>query len=309
MEESILLPPDWFAERATPTDMYVHKIKKLLYQHKTAFQDVKIVESSSLGKALVLDGKWQSSSSDEFFYHELLVHPALLWHGEPRSVLILGGGEGATAREVLRWRSIQAVTMVDIDREVVEACQRYLPEMHQGAFGDNRLKVVFADAFSYLSEALGQWDVVVFDLSDPIENGPSFKLFTKEFIDLVFHALSDDGYFVMQAGPIGPIESDLHRHSRVLSTVRSIFPHTTSYVSVIPTYPAPWSFVLGSKVTIPLELEVNVTDRLLAEKVEGSLRAFDGIVLKGLSCLPLMIRRAAELNLSPYSLEEPPKFF
>ena len=123
----------WISEYITPWDIYQHGVNRILASKRTNFQEMQIVETGAYGKALVLDGKWQSCTGDEFLYHEPLVHPAMIAHGNPKRVLILGGGEGATAREVLRWKCVERAVMVDIDGEVVAACREHLPEMHQGA--------------------------------------------------------------------------------------------------------------------------------------------------------------------------------
>ncbi|XTZ09781.1 MAG: spermidine synthase, partial [cyanobacterium endosymbiont of Rhopalodia yunnanensis] len=120
----------WINENITPWDIYSHGIKEILVYQKTLYQEMYIVESESYGKALVLDGKWQSCVGDEFIYHESLVQPAMITHQFVKKALVLGGGEGATIREILRWKSIEKVTMIDIDGEVVAACQKHLPEMH-----------------------------------------------------------------------------------------------------------------------------------------------------------------------------------
>ena len=135
----------WINEYITPWDIYAHGITKVLAYQKTAFQEMYIVESGAYGKALVLDGKWQSCTGDEFIYHEVLVQPGMIAHGNPKTALVLGGGEGATIREILRWQSIERVVMIDIDGEVVAACQEHLPEMHQGAFEDPRIELKIAD--------------------------------------------------------------------------------------------------------------------------------------------------------------------
>jgi spermidine synthase len=115
----------WVSEYITPWDIYVHGVNRILAYQKTAYQEMYIVESGAYGKALVLDGKWQSCTGDEFLYHEALVHPGMIAHHSPQKILILGGGEGATIREVLRWQSVTRVMMVDIDGEVVEAVDSY----------------------------------------------------------------------------------------------------------------------------------------------------------------------------------------
>ena len=216
----------WITEYITPWDIYEHGITRILACKRTKFQEMQIVETGAYGKALVLDGKWQSCTGDEFLYHEPLVHPAMIGHGAPRKVLILGGGEGATAREVLRWKSVEQVVMVDIDGEVVEACREHLPEMHQGACDDPRVEVRIQDALAYLEEARSTFDVIISDLSDPIEDGPSFKLFTRETFERAKGALAAQGVFVVQAGCVSPPE--LYMHARLVSTLRRVFAHTAS---------------------------------------------------------------------------------
>lgn len=194
----------WITEYMTPHDVYHHAVVKMLAYKKTPYQEMYIIDCGTYGKALVLDGKWQSCTGDEFLYHEPLVHPACINHGRPKKVLILGGGEGAAAREALKWNTVEKVVMVDIDAEVVEACKQHLPQMHQGAFDDPRSQLVIGDALDYLDQYQNEWDIIISDLSDPIEEGPSFKLFTKEYFEKCRRALKDDGYFVVQAGPLAP---------------------------------------------------------------------------------------------------------
>lgn len=202
MPGSRVNPPLWITEHISPYDIYQHGVVEVLVTKRTAFQEMCIVETGTYGKALVLDGKWQSCTVDEFLYHEPLVHPACVNHGDPRTVLILGGGEGATVREVLKWNSVQKVVTVDIDGEVVEACKRHLPEMHQGAWDDPRTELIIGDALDYLDRTEPQWDVIISDLSDPIEEGPSFKLFTKEHFEKCRRALGPGGYVDEVVSPL-----------------------------------------------------------------------------------------------------------
>lgn len=297
----------WMNEYVTPWDIYSHGITGVLAHLKTRYQEMYIVETGAYGKALVLDGKWQSCTGDEFLYHEPLVQPAMLLHGGPRRVLILGGGEGATAREVLRWKSVEHVSMIDIDGEVVEACKRHLPEMHRGCFDDARLQVVIDDALAFLDNDRMKWDVVISDLSDPIEEGPSFKLFTKEYFEKVGGVLADGGVFVVQAGPIAPAEMKLH--VRLNKTVASVFDHVRSYTSYVPTYASPWAFILGAARPIDTRPDPSRIDEQLREQTTGGLRMFDGETLLGMLQLPAHLRRAIAEETQVYTLKEPPKFF
>ena len=297
----------WISEYITPYDIYQHGVKTVLAHQRTAFQEMYIVETGPYGKGLVLDGKWQSCTGDEFLYHEPLVHPACVLHGAPRTVLVLGGGEGATVREALKWKTVEKVVMVDIDGEVVEACKKHLPEMHQGAFDDPRTELVIGDALDYLDGASGDWDVIISDLSDPIEEGPSFKLFTKEYFEKCKKALASGGSFVVQAGPLAPAELALH--VRLAHTVNAVFPHVVSYGSHVPTYASPWGFVLGRETEIDPQPDPQTTDTLLANQTSGNFRMFDGRTLLGMFQQPKHIREAIAAETQIYTEAAPPKFF
>ena len=297
----------WISEYITPWDIYVHGVTKILAYKKTAFQEMYIVETGAYGKALVLDGKWQSCTGDEFLYHEPLVHPAMIVHNSPKKVLVLGGGEGATVREVLQWKTVEKVMMVDIDGEVVEACREHLPEMHQNAFDDPRTELVIADALNLLDTTSDQWDIIISDLSDPIEEGPSFQLFTKEYYQKLKHALAPGGMVVVQAGPVAPAEIKLH--ARLVNTLKTVFAHVHSYCTPISTYGSPWGFALATNQEINQRPEPSQIDRLIAEKTTGGFKMLDGTTWLGMLQTPKHIRAAIEQYTQIYTLAEPPKFF
>ena len=297
----------WVSEYITPWDMYVHGVTKVLAYKKTAFQEMYIVETGAYGKGLVLDGKWQSCTGDEFLYHEPLVHPAMICHSSPRNVLVLGGGEGATIREILRWKTVEQVMMVDIDGEVVEACREHMPEMHQGAFEDSRTNLVIGDALEVLDTTEQKWDIVISDLSDPIEEGPSFQLFTKEYFEKAQRVLAPGGYFVLQAGPVAPVELTLH--ARLVNTLKAVFPNVHSYASHTPTYGSPWGFAIGTAEAIATQPDPDATNQLLEEKTTGGLRLIDGMSLLGIMQTPAYIRKAIAAETQVYTIKEPPKFF
>jgi len=297
----------WISEYITPWDMYVHGVTRILAYKKTAFQEMYVVETGVYGKALVLDGKWQSCTGDEFMYHEPLVQPAMIAHQSPKNVLVLGGGEGATIREVLRWKSVEKVVMVDIDGEVVDACIEHLSEMHQGAFDDPRSEVLIEDAIKVLETTEVKWDIVISDLSDPIEEGPSFQLFTKEYYEKIKQILAPGGIVVIQAGSVPPVQLTLH--ARLVNTLKAVFPHVHSFTSHTPSYGAPWGFALASNEKIDTLPDPAKVDQLLAEKTTGGLRLIDGTTLLGLLQTPAHIRRAIASETQVYTLAEPPKFF
>ena len=296
----------WISEYITPWDIYNHGVTRILAYKKTAYQEMYIVESGALGKGLVLDGKWQSCTADEFIYHETLVQPAALAHGSPKQVLILGGGEGATIREVLRWHTVEKVMMIDIDREVVQACQEHLPEMHQDAFDDSRVELVFGDALEVLDNMSEQWDLIISDLSDPIEEGPSFQLFTKEYFQKLKQVLAPNGYVVVQAGPVSL--PAIEAYACLINTLKSVFSTVHSLSSSTPSYGQPWGFGLCSEQQ-QTQPDPAAVDELLAQKTTGGLRFIDGKTLLGLLQTPLYIRQSIEAATTVYTLEQPPRFF
>ena len=281
----------WLTEYNTPWDAICHGIVKVVYQAKTPFQDMMIVETGAYGKALVLDGCWQSSTQDEFMYHEPLVHPACLIQGGPEQVLVLGGGEGASLREVLKWQTVKAAVLVDLDEQVVTACKRYLPEMHQGSFDDPRSQVVIDDAFAFLQNSARQWDVIISDLTDPNESGPSQKLFTREFFSCCRKALRPGGCFVLQAGLTGPAE--MGPHVRLAAIVGDLFKNMYHFISPIPTWGSPMGFIVGTDRDASWnDPHPDAIDSLLASSVHGELNYVDGRTMRALLNPPKYLRDA-----------------
>ncbi|GAB4243083.1 MAG: polyamine aminopropyltransferase [Acidobacteriota bacterium] len=292
------------ADRLNASDLLLHACDEVLVHRRTPFQELVIARGAAWGKALILDGKWQSCSADEFLYHEPLVHPACLLHGGPRRVLILGGGEGATAREVLRWRSVEEVVMIDLDREVVEACRTHLDEFHQGAFTDPRCEVQIRDARDFLAEDSGPWDVIVSDLTDPIEEGPAYQLFTREYFAECARILYPEGVLVVQSGSIAPGDAVLF--ARLHRTLEAVFPAVRGLTSYVPSFAAPWSFLLAARrpLTVP---EPATADHLLESHGVTGLRMFDGITLQGLTALPKHLRDLVATEQRIYTMDDPPR--
>ncbi len=302
----------WAQEYTTPWDYTGRAITRILAYRKTRFQEMLIAETGAYGKGLMLDGHWQSCTADEFLYHEALVHPALVQvvqaGGIPRRVLVLGGAEGATLREVLRWRSVEQVVMVDIDEEVVAACREHLPEMHQGSFADPRVEVIIADAWDFLEKAEPVWDAILSDLSDPIEAGPAYRLFTQEFFRQIRSKLQPKGAFVIQAGAAGPV--DLWQHTRIVHTLKTVFAAVQPYVIYAPTYGGPLGFALAAQDPIPSRPEPEQVDQILAQHLDparAALHFIDGITLLGLYQVPAHLRRAIAAETTVYTLDNPPQ--
>jgi spermidine synthase len=281
----------WFFETTTAFEGHMHAIARTIVEAQTKFQHVEILQTAAYGKTLVLDGRIQSSQGDEFIYHEALVHPGMLTTEDPpRSALVIGGGEGATLREILRYPSITRAVMVDIDGEVVELCKTHLPEMHQGAFDDPRTQVRHEDARAYLEKSNDRFDFITVDLVEPLEEGPARLLFTQEFYALVRDRLTPGGTMTMQAGmtKLGELGffTSIHR------TLREVFPVVAAYQSFISCFGTPWGFIVASKKVDPARQGAQVVDKLIAERVKGSLEYWDGVTHQHAFSLPKFIRKA-----------------
>ena len=263
---------NWLIEWSTPSSAHMHAIKRIIYHGRSRFQDIMIVEYEELGKALVLDGKTQSAIVDEFVYHEALVHPAMILHGAPRKVLVLGGGEGATIREVLRFKTVEKVVMVDIDDEVIRVSREHLEEWHRGSFDDPRLELVIGDGYKYVMESNDKFDVIIADLADPIEAGPAYKLYTREFYSRVKQLLAEGGVFVTQA--TSPTQTTF-THAVILNTLKSVFKHARPYHVYIKSFDGIWGFVIASDSKNPEELTPDKVAEAISSLITGDNRFYD----------------------------------
>jgi spermidine synthase len=283
----------WFFETTTPVEGHMHAIVRTIVATRTKYQQVEIMETASYGKCLVLDGRIQSSQADEFLYHEALVLPGLLAvEAPPTRALVIGGGEGATLREVLKCPSIRRAVMVDIDDEVVALCRQHLPEMHQGAFEDPRTELRHEDARAYLERTDERFDLIVIDLVEPLEEGPACLLFTREFYGLIRDRLTPGGAMTMQAGmtKVG----ELLFFSAVHRTLREVFPVVAGYQAFVSCFGTPWGFVLASMGGDPRRQSVETVDRLLSERVRGPVEYWGGAAHLHSFSLPRFLTQAID---------------
>ncbi|CAA2963828.1 thermospermine synthase ACAULIS5 [Olea europaea subsp. europaea] len=188
----------WFEEELDADLKWSFALNRVLHRGTSEYQDIALLDTKRFGKVLVIDGKMQSAEVDEFIYHEYLIHPALLCHPNPKTMFIMGGGEGSAAREAFKHKSLDKVVMCDIDQEVVDFCRKHLTANHE-AFRNIKLNLVINDAKAELEERDEKFDIIVGDLADPVEGGPCYKLYTKSFYENILKPkLSDNGIFVTQ---------------------------------------------------------------------------------------------------------------
>ena len=287
--EELLREGAWHYETITPDLVQAERVVEVLHEGRTEFQHVSIQDTAWFGLGLILDDKTQSTSVDEFIYHEALTHPAMLAHSDPRDVFIAGGGEGATARETLAHSTVRSAVMVDLDRELVELCRRHLPDFHRGAFDDPRLELHHDDAYAYLERTDRTFDVAIIDVPDPLEEGPAVMLYTVEFYELLRQRLNPGGIMVAQSGPTGPAFYE-QCFSAVANTVGAVFPQFYACEAFVPSFGSTWGFSLGSLGPDPAALGEAEVDAKITQRIDGELRYYDGITHRGMFSLPKYMR-------------------
>ncbi|MBV8354792.1 MAG: spermidine synthase [Candidatus Eremiobacteraeota bacterium] len=280
---------EWYVEQFSPTELHHHALEETYFRGKTAYQDVAIVRSATFGKMLIIDGDTQSSQADERIYHETLVHPALAAARDRSDVLILGGGEGATLREVLRGPDVRTCTMVDIDGEIVALAKEYLPEFAEGAWDDPRANVVIGDALAFLREGQSRYGVIISDLTEPLPDSPSHPLFNMRVFADIKKRLTDGGIYVLQASTAGFHNLDLH--AKMARTLRQCFRFVRSVSTHVPASDNAWAFLACSD-----RVDVAALEPARIEAYLGGLRGenafYDGETHRRLFALPLYVRRA-----------------
>jgi spermidine synthase len=222
---------NWFEESLHSSLRQRLSINQVVFEENTAHQKVIVFENDLLGRVLAIDGIVQTTERDEFIYHEMLSHVPILAHGDVSKVLIIGGGDGGMAREILKYKTISCVTMVELDQSVVNVCQTYLPSLSQGAFSDPRFNLIIEDGAEFVKKHEFMWDVIIIDSTDPI--GPGEVLFSQIFYTHCKRCLRPGGILVTQNGvPFVQTSSFIDSHKRL----SKLFCDVSFYLTAIPTY-------------------------------------------------------------------------
>ncbi len=295
----------WVTEETYPGYRISHKVKEVKVSKRSKWQHIELVETVNFGKMLIIDGLIQSSEKDERNYHEAIVHPAMIAHEEPTKVLILGGGEGACLREVLKYRSVEHAVMVDIDEEMIEISKRYLASMHEYAYSDPRASIVVDDALNYIKSSKERFDVIIQDLTDPQEGSPSRMLYTLEYFKDIYNALKDNGLFALQSTLLNPYPTT---YAVIYNTLRHVFPIVRAYTTYIPCYANLSGFIVCSKLHDPLGLSDEEIERRIKYRVAGRLYTYDSITHRSYFLIPRYVRDTIN-NTSMISTKDNPTKF
>lgn len=257
------------------------KVDNVLFSGQSKFQKVDVLESQSHGCILTLDGLMMTTEQDEFYYHEMISHIPLISHQNPETVLVIGGGDGGTVREVLKHECVKKVVLCEIDEMVIEVSKKYLPTIACG-LDDPRVEIVVGDAIEFIKDKANCYDVILIDSTDPM--GPGEGLFTEEFYTNVKNALKKDG--IMSAQSESPFANQKEM-KMMYKLLKKVFPITTAFLGPIPTYPGGnWSWAFCSETVKPL----SYIDEKRANEIAKECRIYNTDIHKGCFALPNFIK-------------------
>jgi len=252
---------------------------------QTPYQRLEIWDTPELGRIFRLDGFNMTSERDEFFYHENLVHPALCAHPGPKSALIIGGGDGGSAEEILKHRTIETCHLVELDGEVIAVAKEHFAKVHRGVFDNPRLKVTVGDGLAYLKAPSRKYDLIALDLTDPV--GPAAALYSEAFFTDCRNALAQGGAVVLHVGsPVA--HPDRIRSS--MGTLRKVFPVLQPYFVYIPIYGSVWGFVCASESLDVAGVPPELIEARLAERNVRDRQYYNGAVHRALFALPEYVK-------------------
>lgn len=228
---------------------YSYEVSRILYHRKSRFQDIMVFENPFFGKVMVLDGVVQITEKDEFFYHEMLTHIVLNSHPDPKKVVVIGGGDGGTVREVLKHKSVEKVFFIEIDKDVINVSKKFFSSVASG-IKDKRVEIRCMDGAEFVKGRRSDIDAVIVDSTDIV--GFAKSLFTRNFFRAINNCLTEDGMFVT-------LSESLHFHKemavKVQKTMKAVFPVVDLYTAPIATYAGNWwSFSVASKKLDPREI-------------------------------------------------------
>ena len=240
----------WFTEEHTSNVRFSIRVDKHIESVQSDFQKIDVFQTPEFGKVLVIDGFVMLTEKDEFIYHEMITHVPMSVNPNIKSILVIGAGDGGTVRELTRYKSVEKIDMVEIDKTVVDVCMEHIPQT-ASKLNDNRVNLYFEDGLKFVKTKTNEYDLIIVDSTDPI--GPGFELFTQEFYENCFNALKEDGILVNQhESPYYKRESEAMQ--RAHKKIKTVFPVAKVYQAHIPTYGSGhWLFGFASKKYDPIE--------------------------------------------------------
>jgi spermidine synthase len=272
---------DWLNAHAG----YGYTARERLATIQSPYQRVEVYDTHQFGRLFRLDGRLMTSEGDEFFYHECMTHTALLAHPNPRSVLVIGGGDGGSSEEILKHPGIERIVMAELDQAVIDIARKYLGAIHHGALDDPRLEIRLGDGFEFVKQCREKFDLVVLDLTDP--DTPAFHLYTEEFFRMCQRVLNPGGLMTMHLGSPVYQAATVRKNA---SNLRKVFKHVAPLSLFIPLYGSLWCLAVASDSVNARALTTEVAAQRLRERRIGGLKYYNAELHPALFALPTFVR-------------------
>lgn len=277
---------------------YLRATEMLATVH-SPYQKIEIFESDAFGRGMYIDGCFMTSERDEFFYHENIVHVAGISHSNPESALIVGGGDGGAAEELLKHSGMKRVVLAELDGQVVSLARQYLSNIHRGVFDDPRLEVHFTDGKVFIESGRERFDLIVLDLTDPF--GAAQALYTSGFYASCKRALNPGGALSLHLG------SPVHRPrtmNRIVKSLQCVFGIVRPYLVPVPLYGAWWAMACASDTLDPVSLDEAAVDDRIAARGLSHLQFYNGATHRAVFALPNFVRDLLARDDAPIILPE-----
>jgi spermidine synthase len=253
------VPPEFITDQGGEAFAHIYRIDRLLHDSQSEYQRVRVIDNKDFGRMLILDDAVQTTERDEFIYHEMMAHVPLLTHSSPKRALIIGGGDGGLLREMLR-HPVDHVTMVELDRAVVDVTMQLIPSIPGRAFEDPRARLLIQDGIAFVRDAREPFDVATVDSTDP--KGPSLGLFAGEFYGAIAKLLGPRGVLSVQSG------SPIYQRDVIAMVRTNMAPHfkwVRTYCGTVPTYPGVlWTWTIGAQQRDPAAIGIDETTGRMA---------------------------------------------
>lgn len=260
-----------------------------LEKRRSRYQDIEVWDTPDFGRLFRLDGSFMTSERDEFFYHEIIVHLPAVAHPAPRRALIVGGGDGGSADELLKYPSIEKIVIAELDEAVVEISRTWLQAVHHGALDHPKVEIRIGDGLAYVRDSRESFDLIVLDLTDP--GGPSAPLYTPAFYAACQARLAPGGALALH---IGSPTAQPERFRASVRDLRQVFAIVRPYSVYIPLYGALWGMACVSDSLDPLALEAAEVDDILLKRGIGTLQYYNGDTHRAVLAQPEFLRRLVE---------------
>ncbi len=293
----------YYEEPITSTLKRAIKIKEIIYSRKTEYQQIDVIDSYDFGRILFLDKRFQTSEKEEFFYHESIIHPAFMTHPHPQDILLIGGGDGGALEEICKYKEVKSITMIELDPEVVNVAKKFLRKICKNSFDDPRVELIFTDGRGFLEDTKEKYDIIVLDLTDPLE--PSKFLYTKEFYKICKSKLKTGGILTLHNDtPFYFPEA----FNIITKTLMSVFSNIRQFVTFIIGYGFDFAFSICSKSDLNISTN-KLIERFTKRDIKG-LMFYSPYIHNSLFQLPRYVKQILDTpciistDNSPYTIQE-----